>query len=62
MRFGKQFGGRRRTQAQGNDRLPAAGVATVADLEVVELGLERLDRAVRHLEVLVETVALRNKL
>ena len=58
----KERGGTRECQAEGNDRLPAAGVATVADLEVVELGLERLDRTVRHLEVLVETVALRNKL
>ena len=41
---------------------PPAGAAAVADLKVVELGLERLDRAVGHLEVLVETIAFRNKL
>ena len=36
--------------------------ATVADLQVVELGLEGLDRAVRGLEVLVEAVALGDEL
>ena len=41
---------------------PPAGATAVTDLEVVELGLERLDRAVGHLEVLVETIALRNEL
>ena len=41
---------------------PPAGAAAVTNLEVVELGLERLDRAVGHLEVLVEPVALRNEL
>ena len=46
----------------GDHTSPPAGAATVADLQVVELGLERLDRAVRHLEVLVETVALGDEL
>ena len=45
-----------------DDRSPPAGTTTVADLKVVEFGLERLDRAVGHLEVLVETIALRNEL
>ena len=31
-------------------------------MKVVQLCLERLDRAVRHLEVLVETVALLDEL
>ena len=41
---------------------PPAGATAITDLEVVELGLERLDCAVRHLEVLVEPVALLDKL
>ena len=47
---------------QSPGKSPPACAAAVACLKVVQLCLERLDRAVRHLEVLVETVALLDEL
>ncbi len=61
----KGFGARGNTTRQGasdSDASPPAGATAVANLQVVELRLERLDRAVGHLEVLVEPVALRDEL
>ena len=52
----------RRETARWAERSSPARAAAVARLEVVELGLERLDGAVRGLEVLVETVALGDEL
>lgn len=42
--------------------LSPSSASTVPDLQVVELGLECLDGTVGQLEVLVEAVALLNKL
>ena len=47
--------------SEGDD-LPPAGAAAVTNLEVVELGLERFDGAVRHLEIFVEAVAFLDEL
>ena len=52
----------RRTDGRNAAALPPARATAVADLEVVELGLERLDRAVSLFEILVETVALGDEL
>lgn len=43
-------------------RLSSASAAAIADLEVLQLGLELLDGAVCHLEVLVQAVALGDQL
>lgn len=43
-------------------RLSPAGATAIANLEVLQLGLELLDSAVSHLEVLVQAVALGNQL
>ena len=56
------WGGRERQCSRYDVRLPPARAPAVADLQAVELGLERLDRAVRELEVLIEAVALLDKL
>lgn len=42
--------------------LSALGTAAITNLEVVQLGLEALDHAVGLLEILVEPVALGDKL
>jgi hypothetical protein len=42
--------------------LSPSAATSIADLEVVELCLERLDRAVSQLEVLVQAIALRDQL
>lgn len=43
-------------------RLSSARAAPVADLQIVQLRLELLDSTVRHLQVLVEAIALRDEL
>ena len=43
-------------------RSPPASASTIANLEVVELRLELLDGAVRHLQILVEAVTFCNEL
>lgn len=45
----------------GTHHLSSAGTP-VSDLEVVQLGFELLDCAVSHLEILIETITLGNKL
>ena len=42
--------------------LPSARAPTVTNLEVVKLSFELLDSAVSHLQILIETITLSNKL
>ena len=43
-------------------RLSPSAATSVADLEIVELCFEGLDRAVGQLEILVQAIALRDQL
>ena len=57
------YTGRRFVQGKIGIRLsPPGAAATVASLKVVQLSLERLDGAVCHLQVLVETVSFGDEL
>lgn len=48
--------------SEGNVQNLSASAATVADLQVVELGFQLLDGAVRHLQIFVETIPLCDEL
>lgn len=58
------WGGTKKKKGKGGYviRSSSASAPSVTDLEVIEFGLELLDGAVGHFEVLVETVTFRNKL
>ena len=42
--------------------LPPGSSPSVTDLQIIELGFELLDRAMSHLQVLIETVSLSDEL